>query len=102
MSKTMQAGETVALTRCPAETMTGREIYVSGLWGIEEFVPADRAAFIPEAGYHLARGSAPFAVFVTADDLREQVHPDAHARALVIEREMEFASEFPYDYEGAC
>jgi hypothetical protein len=100
VSKTMEPGETVALTLCPADTMTGREIFVSGLWGIEEFLPYEPANHVHEAGYVLARASAPFGVFVTADDLREQVDPDSHARQLVQEREFEYASEFPYDYHG--
>jgi hypothetical protein len=95
-ARTIQPGDTVVLTSCLAQRHDGTFAPVSGLFTIEEFQPADRAAFVHEPGYVLVPEGVtddPDAdVFVPLDAFREQVFPKAYGRWLVLEGEMEEAS----------
>jgi hypothetical protein len=88
----LSIGATVALVECPAEHVESHQhARVSGLWTVEEFLPYEPANYVHEPGYTLCQGDG--WIYVTASDLREQVDPAAHARDLVLQREIETASE---------
>lgn len=96
----MSLPETVALTLCPAETEAGRMIQVSGLfdivehWGYEPSAGVRSPGFLvsPIADRESIEPNRP-PLWIDEAVLIEQVCPDAHASALLHEREMDYCSE---------
>ena len=96
----------VYLLGCPAEvsddkgTFAGKPPKVSlvGLFDVEEFHPYEPSAYVHSPCYtvipHGADPDDPLTYSVDAYDLEEQANPKAHARDLVLEREMAFAEEW--------
>lgn len=95
MTLTKTAGDKVALVGARAYLDPKMaEVVIHGLFVLDSFEPVDRAAYVHEPGWWVTRdGDDSEVYFVPLDVLTENVDPDAHARQLVLEREMDFASE---------
>jgi hypothetical protein len=90
--------ETVALTLCHASTDNGGELLISGLFDVVEHWGYEPSAGVRSPGFIVARTEDrdepdPITLWVDEHVFIEQVVPEAHASALLSEREMDVCGE---------
>lgn len=87
----LESGTTIALVGCPAFIENHREITISGLYTLDEFMPADRSMGIYSPGWIVIPADYPSEeaneeFFVECDDLFAQACPKEYGEWLANER----------------